>query len=190
MHVRRRSFHDCAIASPEVVRPANFIQAADRFTSRRTRPFRVHRDEESAQTIASGMGELHLEIYMERIKREYASKGSGRPAASRLTARPSSRRRLRYTHEEADRRLGPVRPRGRLHRARCRKDAVEPYEFVNDIAGGSIPKEIHSPPATRASRKRSRRLAHRLPIVGRPRRHHRRPAHRRRLQRHRFGPPR
>jgi len=48
-----------------------------RFTASVTRtnpPFRVHRDEESAQTIASGMGELHLEIYMERIKREYGSR--------------------------------------------------------------------------------------------------------------------
>ena len=34
--------------------------------------FRVHRDEESAQTIIRGMGELHLEIYIERMKREYA----------------------------------------------------------------------------------------------------------------------
>ena len=75
--------------------------------------FRVHVDHETSETIISGMGELHLEIYVERIRREYkvdctvgAPKVSYREAPTRETA-------VQLQAQEADRRLRPVRPRRR-----------------------------------------------------------------------------
>ena len=59
-----------AIAPKDKAGQANFSKALNKFT-KEDPTFRVHRDEESAQTIIRGMGELHLEIYCERIKREY-----------------------------------------------------------------------------------------------------------------------
>src|SRR2546429_5739872 len=71
-----------AIAPKEKSGAANFSKALNRFT-REDPTFRVHRDEESAQTIASGMGELHLEIYMDRIQPEHAGEGLvGQPQAA------------------------------------------------------------------------------------------------------------
>ncbi len=58
---------------------ANFSKAVNRF-SKEDPTFRVYRDEESGQTIFGGMGELHLEVYIERIKREYGVEvETGRP---------------------------------------------------------------------------------------------------------------
>jgi elongation factor G len=129
-----------AVSPKERAASANFSKALNRFT-KEDPTFRVHRDEESAQTIISGMGELHLEIYMERMKREYQCEViSGKPqVAYRETI--TQRGEFYYTHKKQTggsgqfaRVCGFVEP--------LPADAVEHYEFVDEIVGGSIPREF------------------------------------------------
>ena len=99
--------------------------------------FRSHVDEESNETIIQGMGELHLEVYVERMKREYkAEVETGRPqVAYRETI--SQRAEFNYTHKKQTGGSGQF---GRV------AGYIEPndesnYEFVNQIKGGVIPQE-------------------------------------------------
>ncbi|ATB31796.1 elongation factor G [Melittangium boletus] len=119
---------------------ANFSKALNRFT-KEDPTFRVNRDEESGQTIIRGMGELHLEIYIERMKREYNCEVvAGKPqVAYRETI--SQKGEFAYTHKKQTggsgqfaRVCGYVEP--------LPSDAVQQYEFVDDIVGGSIPREF------------------------------------------------
>ncbi len=118
----------------------NFSKALNRFT-KEDPTFRVHQDEESGQTIISGMGELHLDIYMERMRREYnCDVVAGKPqVAYRETI--TQRGEFAYTHKKQTggsgqfaRVCGYVEP--------LPADAVEQYEFVDDIVGGAIPREF------------------------------------------------
>jgi len=101
--------------------------------------FRVHMDEESGQTIISGMGELHLEIIVDRMLREFSVDANvGNPQVSYREAITSS-----VEHEEIfEREAGG---RGQFAHVCLR---VEPlpqatgFEFVNEIAEGVIPKEF------------------------------------------------
>jgi elongation factor G len=131
-----------AVAPKDRAGQANFSKALNRFT-KEDPTFRVHRDEESAQTIISGMGELHLEIYIERMKREYACEViSGKPqVAYRETI--TQRGEFAYTHKKQTggsgqfaRVCGYIEP--------LPPDAVEHYEFVDEIGGGAIPREFIS----------------------------------------------
>ena len=73
--------------------------------------FRVHTDDETGQTIIAGMGELHLEILIDRMKREFrvgANIGKPQVAYRETLRRPVEK--VEYTHQEAVGRLGPVRP--------------------------------------------------------------------------------
>ncbi len=118
----------------------NFGKALNRFT-KEDPTFRVHQDEESSQTIISGMGELHLEIYMERMKREYKCEVvAGKPqVAYRETV--TQRGDFAYTHKKQTGGSGQfARVCGFIEPLPA--DAVEQYEFVNEITGGSIPKEF------------------------------------------------
>src|SRR5260370_14692627 len=118
----------------------NFSKALNRFT-KEDPTFRVHQDEESQQTIISGMGELHLEIYMERMRREYNCEvvASKPQVAYRETV--TRRAEINYTHKKQTsgsgqyaKVLGYIEP--------LPADAVETYEFVDDISGGAIPREF------------------------------------------------
>ncbi len=157
----------------------NFSKALNRFT-KEDPTFRVHQDEESGQTIISGMGELHLDIYMERMRREYNCEViAGKPqVAYRETI--TQRGEFCYTHKKQTggsgqfaRVCGFVEP--------LPADAVEQYEFVDEIAGGAIPREFI--PACDKGFKRGDQegLADRLPRGGRALHHQRRPLARGRL---------
>ena len=114
----------------------NFSKALNRFT-KEDPTFRVHRDEESAQTIISGMGELHLEIYIERMKREYATEViAGKPQVAYREAM-SLRSEFNYTHKKQ---TGGSGQYGRV------AGFIEPlpaeHETGYEIVGGSIPREF------------------------------------------------
>lgn len=117
---------------------ANFSKAINRF-SKEDPTFRVHRDEESGQTIIGGMGELHLEVYIERIRREYGVEVEvGQPqVAYRETI--TKHADFNYTHKKQTGGSGQfARVAGYLEPA---PEGVN-YEFVNKIVGGVIPKEF------------------------------------------------
>jgi elongation factor G len=131
-----------AVAPKDRAAEANFSKALNRFT-KEDPTFRVHQDEESQQTIISGMGELHLDIYMERMRREYnCDVVAGKPqVAYRETI--TRHAEINYTHKKQTggsgqyaRVLGYIEP--------LPPDAVETYEFVDDVSGGSIPREYIS----------------------------------------------
>ena len=104
--------------------------------------FRVHTDEESGQTIISGMGELHLEIIVDGLKREFKVEAEvGQPqVAFRETIRQSVEQECKYAKQSGG--------RGQYGHVFIRLEPQEPgkgYEFVNNISGGVIPKEyIHA----------------------------------------------
>ncbi len=129
-----------AVAPKDRNGQANFSKALNRFT-KEDPTFRVHRDEESAQTIISGMGELHLEIYIERMRREYNCEViAGKPqVAYRETI--TQRGEFAYTHKKQTGGSGQfARVCGFMEPLPA--DAVEHYEFVDEITGGTIPREF------------------------------------------------
>jgi len=119
---------------------ANFSKALNRFT-KEDPTFRVHRDEESAQTIISGMGELHLEIYVERMKREYNCEViTGKPqVAYRETITQLGE--YNYTHKKQ---TGGSGQYGKVagHIEPLPSDHPTGFEFEDEIVGGTIPREF------------------------------------------------
>lgn len=100
--------------------------------------FRVKTDEETGQTIISGMGELHLEIIVDRMKREFKVEAEvGQPqVAFRETIRNAVTQECKYAKQSGGR--GQY---GHVHIKLEPKEAGSGYEFVNEITGGVIPKE-------------------------------------------------
>ena len=131
-----------AVAPKDRSTEVNFSKALNRFT-KEDPTFRVHQDEESQQTIISGMGELHLDIYMERMKREYNCEViAGKPQVAYRES-ITKRAEINYTHKKQTggsgqyaKIMGYMEP--------LPPDAVEAYEFVDDVTGGSIPREFIS----------------------------------------------
>ena len=99
--------------------------------------FRVHTDEESGQTIISGMGELHLEIIVDRMRREFKVEANvGAPQVSyRETIRKMVEQEGKYVRQSGG--------RGQYGHVWLRIEPLETgnYEFVNGIVGGVVPKE-------------------------------------------------
>ena len=101
--------------------------------------FRVKTDEETGQTIISGMGELHLEILVDRMKREFKVEANvGAPqVAYRETIRKTVEQEGKYAKQSGG--------KGQYGHVWLRIEPQEPgkgYEFVNAIVGGAIPKEF------------------------------------------------
>lgn len=114
----------------------NFSKALSRF-NREDPTFRVSRDEESGQTIIGGMGELHLEVYIERIRREYGVEVL--VGAPQVAYRESITQRAEYDYTHR-RQTGGSGQYARL--VGYFEPSEEHYEFVNEIVGGAIPKEF------------------------------------------------
>jgi elongation factor G len=100
--------------------------------------FRVHTDEESGQTIISGMGELHLDIIVDRMKREFKVEANvGRPqVAYRETIRKSVEAEGKFVRQSGG--------RGQYGHVKIRLEPMEKgggYEFENAIVGGVVPRE-------------------------------------------------
>src|SRR5262249_31640241 len=128
-----------AVAPKDRSAETNFSKALNRFT-KEDPTFRVHQDEESQQTIISGMGELHLDIYIERMKREYNCEVvAGKP---QVAYRESITRRaeIAYTHKKQPGGSGQYAKIGGYLEP-LPADAVGNYEFVDEIVGGAIPRE-------------------------------------------------
>ena len=101
--------------------------------------FRVHTDEESGQTIISGMGELHLEIIVDRLKREFKVEANvGKP---QVAYRETIRATLEKVVGKFVRQSGGRGQYGHVVFKIEPKRAGEGFEFVNKIVGGVIPKE-------------------------------------------------
>ncbi len=100
--------------------------------------FRVHTDEESGQTIISGMGELHLDIIVDRMKREFNVEANvGKPqVAYRETIRKTVEQEGKFVRQSGGR--GQY---GHVHLKIEPLAAGAGYEFVNGITGGVVPKE-------------------------------------------------
>ncbi|MCP5091831.1 MAG: elongation factor G [Gammaproteobacteria bacterium] len=100
--------------------------------------FRVHTDEESNQTIISGMGELHLDIIVDRMKREFKVEANvGKPqVAYRETIRKAIKQEGKFVRQSGG--------RGQYGHVYLQIEPLEAgtgYEFVNEIVGGVVPRE-------------------------------------------------
>ncbi|WP_413501386.1 elongation factor G [Psychrobacter maritimus] len=104
--------------------------------------FRVHTDEESGQTIISGMGELHLEILVDRMKREFNVEANiGAPQVA-------YRETIRNTVEQEGKFVRQTGGRGKFGHVWLRLEPMDPagdvlYEFAEEVVGGTVPKEFH-----------------------------------------------
>lgn len=100
--------------------------------------FRVHTDEESGQTIIEGMGELHLEIIVDRMRREFSVEANvGKPQVA-------YRETIKLPVEQEGKFVRQSGGRGQYGHVWLKIEPQEPgkgYEFINAIVGGVIPKE-------------------------------------------------
>ena len=104
--------------------------------------FRVRTDEETGQTIISGMGELHLEIIVDRLLREF--KVEANVGAPQVAYRETIKNAVNIEHKYAKQSGG----RGQYGHVKIRMFPQEPgagYEFVNATVGGSVPREYIGP---------------------------------------------
>ncbi|RMB58275.1 elongation factor G [Tessaracoccus antarcticus] len=101
--------------------------------------FRVHTDEETGQTIIAGMGELHLEVLIDRMRREFKVEANiGKPQVAYRETLRKAVEKVEYTHKKQS------GGSGQYARVIVSLEPTEPgtgYEFVNGVTGGRIPRE-------------------------------------------------
>ena len=119
----------------------NMSKALNRFT-KEDPTFQVEVDKESGQTIIKGMGELHLDVYIERMRREYhvdVQTGAPQVAYRETITRPA---KFEYTHKKQTGGSGQfAKVVGEMRPMEVEGDAENTYKFVNSVVGGRIPKE-------------------------------------------------
>jgi len=138
MHVPEPVIH-LSIKPKDKKSQTNMGKALQRFT-KEDPTFRARVDEESNETIISGMGELHLDVYVERMKREYGAEVE--TGAPQVAYREAISRKAEFNHTHKKQTGGS----GQFGRV---AGYVEPmaegdFEFVDETHGGSIPKEFIS----------------------------------------------
>jgi len=101
--------------------------------------FRVHTDEETGQTIIAGMGELHLDVLIDRMRREFKVEANiGKPQVAYRETLRRKVEKVEYTHKKQ------TGGSGQFARVIIDLEPTEPgsgYEFVNAVTGGRIPRE-------------------------------------------------
>ncbi len=104
--------------------------------------FQVHTDEETAQTIIAGMGELHLEVLVDRMKREFKVEATvGKPQVAYRETISRVVEEYTYTHKKQTGGTGQFA----VISATLEPNPGKSYEFESKITGGSIPKEFIKP---------------------------------------------
>ena len=126
--------------------------------------FRVHTDEESGQTIISGMGELHLDIIVDRMRREFKVEANiGKP---QVAYREKLKGTVEANHKFAKQSGGRGQYGHVVVEFSPADDGEEGLEFINEIVGGVIPQGIHSGDPERYRRADEERRDRRLPAAG------------------------
>jgi elongation factor G len=138
MHVPDPVIH-LRIKAKDKKAQTNIGKALQRFT-KEDPTFRARVDQESGETIISGMGELHLDVYVERMKREYGAEVE--TGAPQVAYREAISRRAEFNHTHKKQTGGS----GQFGRVAGYVEPLEDgdFEFVDEIYGGSIPKEFIS----------------------------------------------
>ncbi|MGM0462635.1 MAG: elongation factor G [Fibrobacterota bacterium] len=133
---------ELAIAPTSSKSQDNLSKALNRFT-KEDPTFQTYVDEESNETIIRGMGELHLQVYIERMKREYEVElDVGKPQVAYREAIVGSQD-FNYTHKKQTGGSGQYgRVVGKIEA--LDPEAEENYEFHNEVKGGNIPSEFMS----------------------------------------------
>jgi len=136
MHVPAPVIH-LTIKPKDKKAQANVAKALQRFT-KEDPTFHARVDEESGETVISGMGELHLDVYVERMKREYnAEVETGAPQVAYREA-ITRKAEFNYLHKKQTGGSGQYGKVGGYFEPWADGD----FEFVNDVFGGSIPSEF------------------------------------------------
>jgi elongation factor G len=125
-----------AIKAKDAGAEINMSKALNRFT-KEDPTFQCYVDSESAETIIAGMGELHLEVYIERMKREYKTEVVTSPPQVAYRETISQRVEFNYTHKKQ---TGGSGQYGRV--AGYAEPFDGDFEFEDEIKGGAIPREF------------------------------------------------